>query len=106
VGGTVGAVLTGIFATKAVNPLKDTAGNIINLGLVDGNFNQIIVQIISIIATYLFAAVGTFIILKALSLVMPLRVKPLVEDQGLDISEHGEEGYGQEFAGGLSFSKE
>ncbi len=106
VGGTVGAVLTGIFATKAVNPLKDAAGNIINLGVVDGNFNQVIVQIISIIATYLFAAVGTFIILKGLSLVMSLRVKPLVEDQGLDINEHGEEGYGKEFAAGLSFTNE
>lgn len=98
-GGTIGAILTGFFATKAVN----SAGND---GLLYGNPGLIITQLVGVIATYVFAAVGTLIILKLLALVMPLRVKPLVEDQGLDINEHGEEAYGEEFASGLSLGRE
>jgi Amt family ammonium transporter len=96
VGGTVGAILTGIFATKAVN----SAGND---GLLFGNPGLLIPQIVVVIATYIFAAVGTFAILKLLGFFMELRVQPNSEDQGLDITEHGEEGYGEEFASGLSF---
>ena len=48
--------------------------------------------------------VGTFIILKLLSFAMDLRVKPVAEEQGLDINEHGEEGYGEEFAAGLGLA--
>jgi Amt family ammonium transporter len=97
VGGTVGAILTGVFATKAVN----SAGN---NGLLSGNPGLLVPQIISVVATYIFAAVGTFIILKLLSFVMDLRVKPEEEQQGLDINEHGEEGYGEEFAAGLGLT--
>ncbi|HEY9608555.1 MAG TPA: ammonium transporter [Allocoleopsis sp.] len=97
VGGTVGAILTGVFATKAVN----SAGN---NGLLFGNPGLLVPQIIGVVATYIFAAVGTFIILKLLSLVMDLRVKPSQEEQGLDINEHGEEGYGEEFAAGLGLA--
>jgi Amt family ammonium transporter len=104
VGGTIGAILTGIFATKAVNQIKDASGNVTNLGLLDGNAHQLVVQIIGVVATYVFAAAGTFIILKLLSLVMDLRVKPIQEEQGLDINEHGEEGYGEEFAAGLGLA--
>ncbi len=104
VGGTIGAILTGIFATKAVNQLKDASGNVMNLGLLDGNANQLVTQIIGVVATYVFAAIGTFIILKFLSLFMDLRVKPIQEEQGLDINEHGEEGYGEEFAAGLGLA--
>ena len=104
VGGTIGAILTGVFATKAVNQIKDASGNVTNLGLIDGNAHQLVVQIIGVVATYVFAAVGTFIILKLLSLVMDLRVKPIEEEQGLDINEHGEEGYGEEFAAGLGLA--
>jgi Amt family ammonium transporter len=97
VGGTVGAILTGVFATKAVN----SAGN---NGLLFGNPGLLVSQIVGVVATYVFAAVGTFIILKLLSLVMDLRVKPSEEEQGLDINEHGEEGYGEEFASGYGFA--
>ncbi|MGB3208460.1 MAG: ammonium transporter [Crinalium sp.] len=96
VGGTVGAILTGIFATKAVNE----AGN---NGLLSGNPGLLIPQIVGVIATYIFAGLGTYAILKLLELFMELRVQPNAEDQGLDISQHGEEGYGEEFASGLSF---
>src|ERR671932_447646 len=97
VGGTVGAILTGIFATKAVNE----AGND---GLLYGNPGLLVTQILGVLATYVFAAIGTFILLKLLSLVMDLRVKPSEEEQGLDINEHGEEGYGEEFAAGLGMA--
>ena len=95
VGGTVGAILTGVFATKAVN-----AGG--NNGLFAGNPGQIGIQFVGVLATYVFAAVGTFVILKILGQFMELRVPSGAEDQGLDIGQHGEEAYGEDFAGGFS----
>ncbi|MEK0181256.1 ammonium transporter [Microcoleus anatoxicus] len=94
-GGTVGALLTGVFATKAVN----SAGND---GLLFGNPGLLGIQVLSVIATYVFAAVGTFLILKLLGQFMELRVPSSSEDQGLDIGQHGEEAYGEDFAGGFS----
>jgi Amt family ammonium transporter len=90
VGGTVGAILTGVFATKSVN----AAGN---NGLLFGNPGLVWTQFIGVVATYAFAAIGTFIIIKLLGLVMDLRVKPNTEAEGLDVPQHGEEAYGQEF---------
>ncbi|MEG5041537.1 MULTISPECIES: ammonium transporter [unclassified Microcoleus] len=95
VGGTVGALLTGVFATKAVNDLG-------NDGLFAGNPGLIVTQFVGVLATYVFAAVGTFVILKILGQFMELRVPSSAEDQGLDIGEHGEEAYGEDFAGGFS----
>ncbi|MBV9388969.1 MAG: ammonium transporter [Chroococcidiopsidaceae cyanobacterium CP_BM_ER_R8_30] len=97
VGGTVGALLTGIFATKAVNPAGAD-------GLLYGNPGQLLKQFIGVAATYVIAALGTFVILKLLGLVMQLRVKPIVEEQGVDVSEHGEEGYGDEFSARLDLA--
>jgi ammonium transporter, Amt family len=105
VGGTVGAILTGVFASKQFMELPGADGKPMALGLVDGNGGQIVTQLISILATYAFAAAGTFVILKGLALVMPLRAREEAEYQGLDINEHGEEGYGEEFASGLSFAE-
>jgi ammonium transporter, Amt family len=99
VGGTVGALLTGVFATKSVN---DAGAN----GLLFGNPIQLWDQFVAVAATYIFAAVGTFVILKILGYFMELRVKPMDEDQGLDIGQHGEEGYGKDFASGMSFDRE
>ncbi|MEG5066997.1 ammonium transporter [Microcoleus sp. B3-A4] len=95
VGGTIGALLTGVFATKAVNDLG-------NDGLFAGNPGLIVTQFVGVLATYVFAAVGTFVILKILGQFMELRVPSSAEDQGLDIGEHGEEAYGEDFAGGFS----
>ena len=92
VGGTVGAILTGVFATKSVNPAGFD-------GLLYGNPGQMIPQIIGVVVTYIFAGVGTFVILKLLSNIMPLRVNPNTESQGLDVKEHGEEGYSNDFLG-------
>ncbi len=99
VGGTVGGLLTGIFATKVVN----SAGA--DGLLASGNTELLGKQIIATIITYAIAAAGTFVIIKLLSFVMELRVKPEAEYQGLDINEHGEEGYGEEFAAGLSLAE-
>jgi Amt family ammonium transporter len=99
VGGTVGAILTGIFATKAVN------GAGLN-GLLLNNPGQIWLQIQGVIIAYLLAGIGTFIILKILSQFMSLRVSPEVEDEGLDIYEHGEGAYGEEIRGEIAFAKQ
>ena len=99
VGGTVGALLTGVFASKAVNAAG--ADGLI----VSGDPALLGKQIVATLVTYAIAAAGTFIIIKVLSLVMDLRVKPESEYQGLDIAEHGEEGYGEEFASGLSLAE-
>ncbi len=104
VGGTIGAVLAGVFTTKLVNSaganglLFGTTGK-----LFDGNDpGQFVKQIIAIVIAYVLAGVGTFIILKVIDATIGLRVKPEEEFQGLDINEHGEEAYGEEFASGLS----
>jgi ammonium transporter, Amt family len=85
VGGTLGALLTGVFATSAV-----TGGL---GGVFDGNAAQMVPQIVSIVASGALAVVGTFVILKVLDLTMGIRVTEQEEIQGLDISQHGEEGY-------------
>lgn len=100
VGGTIGAILTGVFATKEVNEFG-------NNGLLFGNPGLLWTQFVGVVATYIFAAVGTFVILKILGLFMELRVKPNVEAEGLDVPEHGEEAYAQEFefASGSAFTE-
>jgi ammonium transporter, Amt family len=93
-GGTLGALLTGVFATNVVNDgLKDTAGKVLPLGLVDGNGGQVLNQFIAIVISYGLAVVGTLIILKICDMVFGLRVSEDQERQGLDVSMHGEEGY-------------
>jgi ammonium transporter, Amt family len=103
VGGTVGAILTAVFASSSVNPIfKDAKGVALPVGLIDGHASEVVTELIAIAVTYVIAGVGTFAILKFLSLFMELRVKPSAEEQGVDISEHGEEGYGDEMASGLT----
>jgi Amt family ammonium transporter len=97
VGGTLGAILTGVFATNAVNnALKDSAGNPQALGLVDGNGAQIVNQMIGSGIAIVLAAVATFIILKIVDLTIGVRADAREEQQGLDLSMHGEEGYNLE----------
>ncbi|MEC4817508.1 MAG: ammonium transporter [Scytonema sp. PMC 1069.18] len=90
VGGTVGALLTGVFATTTVNP---GAKN----GLLYGNPSELLVELLAIVTAYVFAAAGTWIILKIIDATVGLRVDPDAELQGLDINEHGEEAYNEEF---------
>ena len=90
VGGTVGAILTAIFATTQVNGGgKD--------GVLRGNFGELGVELAAIAIAYTIAGVGTWIILKVIDATVGLRVKEEAELQGLDINEHGEEGYNSEF---------
>ena len=85
VGGTVGALLTGIFAEKALNGLAD--------GVLYGNPGQLGIQAAAIGAAIVDSGVATFILLKVIGLVMPLRVSSDDENSGLDITLHGEEAY-------------
>ncbi|MEH1831564.1 MAG: ammonium transporter [Nostoc sp.] len=90
VGGTVGAILTAIFATTQVNGGgKD--------GVLRGNLGELGVELAAIAVAYVIAGVGTWIILKIIDVTVGLRVKEEAELQGLDINEHGEEGYNSEF---------
>jgi Amt family ammonium transporter len=93
-GGTLGALLTGVFATSAVNDgLKDAAGRALPLGLVDGNGAQVLNQFIGCGIAWVLAIVGTLVILKICDLTLGLRVSKPQEIEGLDVSMHGEEGY-------------
>ncbi len=93
-GGTLGAILTGVFATKDVNPaFKDAAGNALPVGLLEGNGGQVVNQLIGTGISWIVAIVATFIILKVVDAVVGLRVSPEEETAGLDLSQHGEEGY-------------
>jgi Amt family ammonium transporter len=85
-GGTWGAIATGIFASEAVN----SAGK---NGLLFGNPGQLVTQIIAVLATWVFCGVMTFIILKIVDLVVGLRVEEQEEALGLDLSQHGEPAY-------------
>ena len=90
IGGTVGAVLTGVFATSLVaDPPEGWTG----LGLVDGNVSQLGYQLGGILLTWVLAGVATLIILKICDIALGVRVSPEDEVQGLDLSMHGEEGY-------------
>ncbi|MGA2990035.1 MAG: ammonium transporter [Candidatus Korobacteraceae bacterium] len=93
-GGTLGALLTGVFASKAVNPIfKDAQGNVLGSGMIDGNYSQILNQLVGVLITWVLAAVGTLIILKVVDMVIGLRVSEGNEVEGLDLTQHGEEGY-------------
>jgi len=97
-GGTIGALLTGVFAVSAVNPVfKDSAVNPTAVGLIEGNAHQLLNQLVGVAIAWILAAVGTLIILKVVDVTVGLRVAPEHEIQGLDLSQHGEEGYNLEF---------
>ncbi|QDU94622.1 ammonium transporter [Lignipirellula cremea] len=96
VGGTLGAILTGVFATRACWDIDEGR----TLGLLDGwmtggefTARIFIGQIVATGITWVYAAVATYILLKVLDLTMGLRVSQEQEIQGLDLSQHGEEGY-------------
>ncbi|MGH6891619.1 MAG: ammonium transporter, partial [Dongiaceae bacterium] len=84
IGGTIGALLTGVFATIAIK------GGDLPVGLIDGNAGQVWIQLKSIVVTMVFCGVGTAIILKVIDLVVGLRVPEEVERDGLDLALHGE----------------
>jgi Amt family ammonium transporter len=84
--GITGALLTGVFASKAVNPAGAD-------GLLYGNPAQVGVQALAVLAAVAIAAVGTVVIYGVLRLAMPVRADVHEEIEGLDLAEHGEEAY-------------
>src|SRR6202042_2252089 len=89
-GGTMGAVLTGVFATSIVNPIFG-AGKA--TGLLEGNPHQLLNQLVGIAIAWSLSIVGTLIILFVVDKTIGLRVSEEDERTGLDLSQHGEEGY-------------
>jgi Amt family ammonium transporter len=85
VGGTVGALLTGVFAQKSLNGVQD--------GLLFGNPGQLGIQATAVVATIVYSGVVTFVLLKIVGAIFPLRAAAADESVGLDVSQHGEEAY-------------
>jgi ammonium transporter, Amt family len=88
VGGVLGTLLTGVFATAAVSIGPGAPAG--NSGLLDGNPGQVLIQLYGIAATVAWSGVSTFILLKAIEFIVPLRVTKEDEIDGLDVSQHGE----------------
>jgi Amt family ammonium transporter len=94
VGGTLGALLTGIFASSAINQVyKDAAGKPLPVGVIEGHWGQLGNQIVGILIAVVLSGVGTFVLLKLVDLVIGLRMSPEEEMEGMDVTQHGEEGY-------------
>jgi Amt family ammonium transporter len=89
-GGTMGAVLTGVFANSVINPIFG-AGKA--TGLIEGNGRQLLNQIAGVAIAWSLSIVGTLIILFVVDKLVGLRVSEEAEREGLDLSQHGEEGY-------------
>jgi Amt family ammonium transporter len=85
VGGTVGAMLTGVFAEKALNGVAD--------GALFGNPGQLLIQGAAVLAAIVYSGVMSFVLLKLIALFVPLRAASSDEAAGLDITLHGEEAY-------------
>jgi Amt family ammonium transporter len=93
-GGTIGALLTGIFASSVINPIfKDANGNALPSGLFEGNAHQLLNQFVGVVIAWVLGIVGTLVLLTIVDKVVGLRVTEEQETQGLDLSQHGEEGY-------------
>lgn len=99
IAGILGAIMTGVFATNAINPIfKDGNGLALPVGFVDGNAMQIVNQLIAIGLTILIAGTGSFLILKIVDFAFGLRVSEEHEVIGLDATQHGETAYVYAFA--------
>lgn len=94
-GGTIGAMLTGIFASSSINPIftNPKTGAVLPSGVIQGNWHQLLNQLVGVAIAWGISIVGTLIILKLVDLTIGLRVTPEHEHEGLDITQHGEEGY-------------
>ncbi|WP_034342431.1 ammonium transporter [Deinococcus misasensis] len=88
VGGAVGALLTGVFASRAVNGAYS--------GVIDGNWAQLGIQALSVVAAAVFSGLGTWLVMKLLDAAFRVRVAPSYETAGLDLSEHAQEAYSED----------
>ena len=95
VGGTIGALLTGLFASGAINAVfgKNAAGLPRPTGAIGGNWHQVLNQAIAMGIGWALAIVGTLVLLFAVDKTIGLRLSPADEAAGLDLTQHGEEGY-------------
>lgn len=101
VGGTFGAIATGLFASKEINPAGAD-------GLFFGNPEQLLTQVIGVVASWAVAIIMTYALIKIISVFMPIRSTEDEENNGLDIAEHGEKAYAYQdlitdFTGGPAF---
>jgi Amt family ammonium transporter len=88
VGGATGTLLTGVFAVAALSAGPDSPDGM--AGLIEGNARQVLIQLYGIVATLIWSGVLTFILLKVIEFMVPLRVSQQHEIEGLDITQHGE----------------
>jgi Amt family ammonium transporter len=95
IGGTMGVLLTGLLASGAINAVfgKDSHGHPLATGAIDGNWGQFGNQAIGMVIGWSLSIVGTLALLFAVDKIFGLRVSEIDEAQGLDLSQHGEEGY-------------
>ena len=89
-GGTLGAILTGIFASSVINPIY---GKGVPTGGIDGHWGQVLNQLIAVGVSWVISIAGTLVLLFVVDKTMGLRLSPEHEATGLDLSQHGEEGY-------------
>ena len=82
VGGALGTLLTGVFAVSAISGGP--------MGLVEGNGKQVLIQLYGVVVTIVWSGAITWILLKIIDLIVPLRVAQQQEVEGLDITQHGE----------------
>ncbi len=92
-GGTIGALLTGVFAQQVINPIFGTGKPV---GGLDGHWGQVGNQLVGILIAWIFALVGTLVLLKVVDMITGVRVPEEHEIEGLDITQHGEEAYNLE----------
>jgi Amt family ammonium transporter len=92
-GGTIGALLTGVFAQQVINPIFG-AGKAV--GALDGHWGQVGNQLVGVLIAWVFALVGTLVLLKIVDMLTGVRVPEEHEIEGLDITQHGEEAYNLE----------
>jgi Amt family ammonium transporter len=96
-GGTIGALLTGVFARAIYNPIYGVENGMNRpTGGLDGHWIQVGYQLVGVAFAWLFAVVGTIVILKVVDVVTGVRVTQDQEVEGLDITQHGEEAYNLE----------
>jgi Amt family ammonium transporter len=88
VGGLAGTLLAGVFAVGALSATPEMPGGV--KGLLEGNPQQLLAQVYGIAVTVIWAGLATFLILKLIGALMPLRVRQEDEIMGLDVSQHGE----------------
>jgi ammonium transporter, Amt family len=88
IGGATGTLLTGVFAVGALSVSPDTPGG--SPGLIEGNARQVLIQLYAVVVTIVWSGVLTYVLLKVIAFLVPLRVSEQHEIEGLDLTQHGE----------------